>query len=244
VNAVEMGNESGANGSIGEVALHHAKLALSTFFPSVKLNSLTFYRLKFALVCLIPINISDNTRVFEVYDGIVDEESGGGGRMEDIEVVILDPRAIEIGGRVCVCVKGNGVFGVSPLANSYNMSVDSDLSEGDVSCYFVLPILIKEDKGVLLRITAVVLAPSSSWVVRVVKLFSELGNIGDGARSGGKGDSRVIRSKSDQFVTLNIFVRHIFFNSVKDLREEKEMFDGGIVTEGGGEDLVVKLSVP
>ena len=241
---VKVRNKSSANGGIGEVAFHHTELALSSFFPSIKLNSLTFYCLEFALVCLIPINISNNTRVFEVYDGVVDEESGGRGRVEDIEVIILDPRAIEIGGRVCAPLKGNGVFGVSPLANSYNVSVDSDLSEGDVLRYFILPILIKEDEGVLPHITTVVLAPSSSWMVRVVKLFSKLGNVGNGARSGGEGDGRVIHSESNWFVALNIIVQHITFNFVKDLRDKEEMFDSGVITEGSGENLVVELSIP
>ena len=243
-NAVKMRDKPSADGGIGEVVLHHVKLALSAFFPSIKFDLLALYHLEFDLVCSIPINVSDNTRVFEVYDGVVNEESGGGRRVEDVEVIILDPRAIKIGGRVCACIKGNGVFGVPPLTNSYNVSVNSDLSKGDVSHYFVLPVLVKEDKGVLSCITAIVLTPPSSWVVRVVKLFSELGNVGDGARGGGEGDGRVIHSKSDWFITLNIFVRHITFNFVEDLRDEEKMFNGGIVTEGGGKDLVVKLSVP
>ena len=243
-NAVKVRSESGANGGIGEVAFYHAKRTLSAFFPSVELDSLALYCLEFALVCPIPINISDNTRVFEVYDGIVDKELGGGRRVEDIEVIILDPKAIEIWKRVCASVKGNGVFGVSPFTNSYNMSINSNLSEGDVARCFVLPVLIKEDKGVLLRITAVVLTPSSSWVVRVVKLFSKLGNVGNGARGRGKGDSGVIRGEPDWLIVLNIFIQHVTFNFVKDLRDKKKMFDGGVITKGGGEDLVVELSVP
>jgi len=243
-NAVKMGGKSGANGSIGEMALYHAELALGVFFPSVKLDSLTLYCLEFTLVCLIPINVSDNTRVFEVYDGVVDKESGGGRRVEDVEVVILDPRAIEIGGRVCTCVKGNGVLGIPSLADPYDVSVNSNLPKGDVSCNLVLSVLIKENERVLPCITAVVLTPPSSWMVWVIKLFSELGNIGDGTRSGGERDSGVIHSKSDWFVALNIVVQHVTFNFVKDLGDEKKMFDGGIVTESGGKDFVIELSVP
>jgi len=176
-NAVEMGNELGANGCISEVAFHHAELALSILLSSIELDLLVLYCLEFTLMCPIPVYISDNTRVLEIYDGVVDEESRRGGRMEDVEVIILDPRTIEVGGRVCACVKGNGVFGVSLLMNSYDVSIDSNLSEGDVLRYFILPVLIKEDKGVLLHITVVILTPSNSWMVRVVKLFSELGNI-------------------------------------------------------------------
>jgi len=243
-NAVEMGNKSGADGSVSKVAFHHAKLALSTFFPSIELNSLALYCLEFALIHSIPINISDNTRVLEIYDGIVDEELGGGGRVENVEVIIFDPRVVEVGRRVCMCVKGNGVLRVPPFANSYNVSVNSNLSEGDVSRYLILPILIEEDKRVLPRITVVVLTPSSSWMIRVAKLLSELRNIGDRARSGGERDGGVICSKFDWFVVLNVVVQHVTLNLVKDLRNEEKVLDGGVVTEGGGEDLVVKLSVP
>jgi len=142
---IEVGNESGANGSVSKVVLHHTKLALSVFFPLIELYSLAFYCLKFALICAIPVYVSDNTRVFEVYDGVVDEKLGGRRGMENIEVVILDPNAIEIWGGVCTCVKGNGVFRVPPFANPYDMSINPNLSEGDVSCYLILPILVEED---------------------------------------------------------------------------------------------------
>jgi len=126
--------------------------------------------------------------------------------VKNVEVIIFDPRAVEIGRGMCACMKGNGVFRVSPFANSYNVSVNVSLSESDISCYFILPILIEEDKRVLLRITAVILTPSSSWMVRVVELFSELGYIGDGARSGGERNGGVICSESDWLVTLNVVV--------------------------------------
>jgi len=244
MNAVEVGNESGVNGGISKVVLHHTEFALSAFFPSIELNSLALYCLEFTLMCLIPVNISNNTRVFEVYDGIVDKELRCGRGMEEIKIVVLDPRMTEIGGRICLCVKGNGVFGVSPFANSYNVSVNSGLSEGNISCYFVLPVLIEEDKRVLLYITVVVLTLSSSWMVRIVELLSELGNIGNGARCGREGDCGVIHSKLDGFVTLNIIVQHVTFNFVKDLRDEKEVFNSGVITKGSGKYLVVKLSVP
>jgi len=205
-NAVEMGNKSSANSGISEVAFHHAKLALSVFFPPIKLNSLALYRLEFALMCLIPINISNNTRVPEVYDGVVNEESGGGRRMENIEVVIFDPRTIEIGRGVCVCVKGDGVFRVSPFTNSYNVSINPNLSEGNISCYFVLPVLIEKYKRVLPHITTVVLAPPVSWVIGVIKLLSKLGNVGDGTGCARKGDGGVICGKPNWFVALNIVI--------------------------------------
>jgi len=241
---IEMRNESGANGGIGEVALYHVEFALSVVFSLIKLDALVFYCLEFTLMHSIPINVSDNTGILEIYDSVVDEKSRGRGRMKYIEVVIFDPRAIEVWGGVCTCVERNGVFGVALLANSYKVSIDSDLSEGDISCNFVLPILIEEDKGVLPRITAVVLAPSKTQMIWVVQLYTELGNVGDGARCGRKGNGRVIRSESHRLFILDVFTCHVPFNLVKDLRNEEKVLNGGVVAKGSGEDLIVKLSVP
>jgi len=203
---VEVGNESGADGSMSKMALHHTQLALSTIFPFVKFNSLTFDCREFALVCLIPIDVSDNTGVFEVYDGIVDEESRGRGRVEDVEVIVFDPRTIEIGSGMSTCMEGDRIFRVAALASPYKVSVNPNLSEGDVVCHLILTIFIKEDKRVLLRITTVVLAPSGSWMVRVLKLMSELRDVGNGARCGGEGDGRVVLSEPNWFVVLHVVV--------------------------------------
>ena len=164
--------------------------------------------------------------------------------MENIKVVILDPRVVEIWSGMCLCRKGNGIFGVFSFANPYNVSVNPNLPKGDISCYLVLTILVEKDKGVLLCITAVVLTPSSSWISRVVKLFSELRDIGDRTRCGREEYGGVVLSKSDWLVALHIIIQHVTLNFLKDLGNEKEVFDGGVVTEDGGEDLVVKLSVP
>jgi len=183
-NVVEVGSELGANGSVSEVLFHHAGLALSIAFPSVELNLLALYCLKFILVCSVPIDISDNPRILEIYDSIVNEELGCGRGVKNVEVVIFDPRSIEIGSRVCTCVKGDGVFGITLLADPYDMSINPNLPESDIACHLILSILIEKDKWVLPCITVVILALSGSWMVRVVKLLSELRNIGDGTRHG------------------------------------------------------------
>jgi len=242
--AIEMRDEPSTDGGICKVAFHHAELALSDIFPLIKFDALAFYCLELALMRPIPINVSDNTRVFEIYDGVVDEESGSGGGMKNVEVVVFDPRAIEIGRGMRTCVKGNGIFEVTLLASSHEMSVDPNLSEGDVMSYLILSIFIEEDKGVLLRITAIVLAPSWTWMIGVVDLCAKLGNIGDGAGCRREGNSGVIHSESHWLFALNIIVCHVALNFVKNLRDKEKVFDGGIVTKGGGEDLVVKLSVP
>jgi len=240
---IEVRNESGVDSSVSEMALHHTQLALSATFPSVKFNLLALYCLEFTLVRPIPVDISDDAGVFEVYNGVVDKESGGRGRVEDVEVVVFDPRTVEIGSRMCMCIKGDGIFRVAALASPYKVSVDPNLSEGDITCHLILTILIEEDKRVLPRITAVVLAPSGSWMIRVIKLLSELRDIGNGTRCGGEGDGRVVLSKLDWFVVLHVIVRHVILNLLEDLGDEEEVFDHGVIAEGGGEYLVVKLSV-
>jgi len=206
VDVVKMGGESGANGSIGKVSFHHTELRLSDIFPLIKLNSLALYRLEFALMCLISVNVSDNTGILEIDDGIVDEELGGGGGMEDIEVIVFDSGAIEIGSGMCTRVEGNGELGITALASPYEMSINSNLPEGDVTCHLILPVLIEENKWVLPRITTVVLTPPTSWVVWIVELIRELGNVGNRTGCGREGDGRVVLSESDWFVTLYIVI--------------------------------------
>jgi len=222
---IEMRNELGANSSVSEMSFHHTEFALSAVFPPVKLDSLALYRLKFTLMRSISINVSDNTRILEINDGIVDEESGSGGGVENVEVVIFDPRAIEIGGGMCSCVEGNRKLGVTPFAGPYKVSVDPNLPEGDIACHLVLSVLIEEDERVLPHITAVVLAPSISWMVRVVELLSKLRDVGDGARCGGEGNGRVVLSKPDWLVALHIAVQHVTLDFVKNLRDEEEVFN-------------------
>jgi len=204
--AVKMGNKSGADSSVSEMSFHHTELALGTVFPLIELNSLALYRLEFTLMRSIPINVSDNTGIFEIDDGVVDKESGSGGWVENVEIIIFDPRAIEIGSRVCTCVKGNRKLGVTLFASSYKMSVDPNLPESDVACHLILPVLVEEDKWVLPHITAVILTPSSSWMIWVFKLLSKLRDVGDGARRGRKGDGGVIPSKPNWLVILYVVV--------------------------------------
>ena len=214
VNTVEVGSESGANGSVSKVALHHTKFALGITFLLVKLNLLALYCLEFTLMYLIPIDVSDNTRVFEIYNGVVDEKTRSRGWVEDVEVIVLDPRAIEIGCGMCSCVEGNGVFGFAMLASPYKMSINPNLSKGDVTCHLILPILIEEYKWVLPHITTVIFAPPIPWMIQVVKLSSELGNVRDGTRCGGKGYGGVVLGKPNWFVALHIVICHVALNFV------------------------------
>jgi len=203
---IEMRNESGANSSASKVSFHHTELAMGAVFPSIKLDSLALYHLEFALMCSISIDVSNNTGILEIDDGIVDEKSGSGGRVENVEVVIFDPRAIEIGSGMCTCMEGDGKLRVATLASPYKVSIDSDLPEGDITCHLILSVLIEEDKRVLPRITAVVLAPSSSWMVWILKLMSKLRDVGNGARCGGEGNGRVVLSEPNWFIVLHIAV--------------------------------------
>ena len=243
-NAVKVGNEPCASSSMSKMSLHHTEFVLGIALPPIKLNLLALYCIEFALVCLISINISDNTRILEIDDSVVDEETRGGGGMENIEVVIFDPGAVEVGSGMCACMKGDRILRVTPFAEPYNVSIDTNLPKGDILCHLILSVLIEEDKQVLLCITAVILAPSSSWMIWVIKLLSELRDVGDGARCGGERDGGIVLSEANWLITLHVIIRHVSLNLLKDLGNKEEMFDGGVVTEGGGEYLVIKLSVP
>jgi len=92
------------------------------------------------------------------------------------------------------------------LASPYKVSIDANLSEGNIVCHLILTILIEEDKWVLPYITAVVFTPPISWMVWVIELLSELRDIGDRARCGGEGNGRVVLSKPNWFIALHIVV--------------------------------------
>jgi len=203
---VKVGDEPSADSSISEVSLHHTEFALGVVLPPIKLNSLALYRLEFTLMRLISINVSNNARILEINDGIVNEKSGGGGGVENIEVIVFDPRMIEVGSGMCACMKGDGVLRIALFVSPYNVSINANLPEGDVACHLILPILIEEDKRVLPHITTVVLAPSSSWMVWVVKLLSKLRDIGDRARCGGEGNGGIVLSKMHWLIAPHVIV--------------------------------------
>ena len=94
---VEVWDEPCTNGGISEVALHHAEFALGIVLPSIELDSLALYCLELILMRPIPVYVSNNAGVFEVYNGVVDEESGCGRWVKNVEVIIFDPRTIELG---------------------------------------------------------------------------------------------------------------------------------------------------
>ena len=194
------------NSSGGEMSFYHTEFALSVVLPFIKLDSLALYCLEFALMHSIPKNISDNTGIPEINDGIVDEESGGGRRMENVEVIVFDPGTIEVGSGMCSCMKGDRILSIAALVSSYKVSIDPNLPKGDIACHLILSVFVEEDKWVLPRITAVVLAPPSSWMVWVVKLLSELRNVRNGTRCGGEGNGRVVLSKPNWFVGLHVVV--------------------------------------
>jgi len=49
--------------------------------------------------------------------------------MKDVEVIVFDPRTIEVWSGMCSCVKGNGILRVPLLVDPYNVSIDSNLSK-------------------------------------------------------------------------------------------------------------------
>jgi len=46
---------------------------------------------------------------------------------------------------MCICMEGDGILGVALLASPYKVSINTNLSEGNVSCHFILAILVEEN---------------------------------------------------------------------------------------------------
>ena len=71
----KMGKEAGTNHSMGKVTLHGEELVLSVVFSIGEFYFSPLHVFQLDLICPVPVYISDDPRVFEVNQGVVDKES-------------------------------------------------------------------------------------------------------------------------------------------------------------------------
>jgi len=142
--------------------------------------------------------------------------------VEDIEVSVLNSNLIEIRRGKGLSVKGGGVLLIALAANADKVSVFVDTPVADVLGGFCLSFLIKEDNGVKMRLSTVILYPPFSRVVGVLKVTSKWGSKANGFRRGsGSGDGMLVLSEADRFVTVDTVVIHVWLSEVKNARDEE-----------------------
>ena len=218
----KVGKEMSTNRCVGEILLHYKELGLGMVFSVGKLYSTPLHVFQLDLVCPIPVYISDYPRVFEVDQGVVDKETTSGRGVEDIEVGVLDSSLVEIGRGEGSSVKGGGIFSIALAMNADKMSIFVDTPVADVLGGFRLSFLIKEDDGVEVRLSTVVLYPSFTRVIGVLKVTSKWGGKVNRLRGGsGSGDSRLVLSEANRFITVDTVIIHVQLSEVENTRDEK-----------------------
>jgi len=102
--------------------------------------------------------------------------------MEDVEVSVFDPSAIEIGREEGPSMKGGRVFMSTLMANANQMSIFINAPVTDILGGFCLPFLIEEDDRVKVRLSPVILHPPFTRVVGILKVASKWGGKADRLR--------------------------------------------------------------
>ena len=123
------------------------------------------------MLCVECMDVGYNSRISQVVECIIDNDSARAAGVENVEVGVFDTRVTEVRGgegtsmeRSCV---DRLILASSPLVDDPVISQEVM----DVLSRFWLRLLIDEDKGVMRWIGKVEFHPFSSWVVIVVEHF-------------------------------------------------------------------------
>jgi hypothetical protein len=106
---VEMGDEAGVDGSMGETTLSVQKLTLKLLLIVLDGDLLPLAALSLVDIRAVPVDVSDDARVFEISKGLVDEGAGSVGGVKDVVVRVFGTRAIKIGRGEGACMERKGV---------------------------------------------------------------------------------------------------------------------------------------
>jgi hypothetical protein len=226
---VEVGNKVGADGGMGEMTLGVQKLTLKLLLIVLDGDLLPLAALCLVNVRAVPMDISNDARVFEVSKGLVNKGAGGVGRMKNVVVHIFGTGAIEVGGREGSCVERKGVDDTTFLASAHESGLIPNWLIGDVLGGLGLTELVDEDEWIMSEVSRVKLLPALTRVISIKgKSEGVVTRAGDGDRASGKAamDDRGRRAG-----------KWLFFVHVT----KKDVSEGGDVEEV--EDIVVLLDV-
>jgi hypothetical protein len=145
------------------------------------------------------MDVSNDTRVFEIGEGIVDEGVSSVGGVEDVVVRVFWTRTIKIGGGKGACMEREGVNNASLIASPHESGLISNRLIGDVLGGLGLAKLVDEDEWVVPKVSRIKLFPSFTRMVSVSEegegMVAQAGN-GNGTGSkaamnnGGRGAGR------------------------------------------------------
>jgi len=142
--------------------------------------------------------------------------------MKDVEISVFDPSTVEVRGREGSSMKEGRVLAVTLLSDTDKVSIFVNAPIANILGSLCLPFLVKENNGVEVGLSAVVLYPPFTRVVGVLEVAGEWrGNADRFRRGSGLGNSRLVLGKADGLVAIDTIVSHVWFGEVKDARYEE-----------------------
>ena len=97
---------------MGQIPLAIQHLLLGTALLTVKIKTLSLDVFQLVVLCTKHVNVSYNSRVPKVIEGIINDKAGGATGIEDSVISVLDTWAMEVGGGVRTCVEGGAIDGL------------------------------------------------------------------------------------------------------------------------------------
>ena len=207
--------ETSAYSCMGEIALHSEEFSLGAIFGIVQLDPSSLHVGQLVLVCSVPVYVSDDPWVFEVNEGVVNEELTGRQRMEDVKVSVLNPSMVEVGRRESPSMEGGGILTFSFVMYSYKVGVFPNAPIGNVLSCFCLSLFIEKDNGIKVGLSTIIPYPPFTRVVRVLEVTGKGGGKANRLGRGcGPGNSGLILRKMNGFITVNTVLAHIWFGEI------------------------------
>jgi len=161
--------------------------------------------------------------------------------VKDVEISVFDSNTVKIGRRKGLSMKGGRILLVTLATNADKVSVLIDAPVTDIAGSLRLSFLVKEDNGVEVRLSTIILYPSFARMIGVFEVTSEWGGKANRLRGGsGSGNSRLVLGEANGLVAVDAIVGHVWFGEVKDVWYEKEVLYCLEVTVGGLEGFVIE----
>jgi len=107
----EVGLEAYANCSMSEVSFTIQHLFVGIALLIVKVKVLSLDALKLVMLCMEHVDISYNSRIPKMVEGIINNKAGGGAGVEDCMVSIFNTWTIEVRGGIGLCMKRSAIDG-------------------------------------------------------------------------------------------------------------------------------------
>ena len=160
--------KTGADGAGREVAFYCKQLGLSVVFFLVEVQALSLDASQGVMVGSESVHIGQDPGISESYECGVDKEAGSVSGMEDVEVSVLDPMMVKIGGGVSFSIKRSGILRLAFTLSTDQVCFFIDGPKANIFCYFRLVLLVEEDQRVVASVTGIKEGPSNTWMGRVI----------------------------------------------------------------------------